>query len=249
MSNEEKKGIMHNVKVWLPNLYYIGTLITLFLIVAQVFFAKRAMIQSSEWENAKVTIENIERFKEKLKETVLYGKTEALIFADGLWPDFTTPEGWNATDTLRKIYWSFFEGDIHKHREDIDKSLSILNSFAYPIIMGYASEIGSYESVSLEFNSYTNFIMPIAFNGFPKLGQHVKLLHRLWRVRHEQATIKLVIEKNEYIEELTKVINNLLCFEGTEITPATLKQYEKKLEREFEKIQKEIEVFRKSRMK
>jgi len=249
MCNQQKKGIMHSVKVWLPNLYYIGTLITLFLIMAQVFFAKRAMIQSSEWENAKITIENIEHFKEKLKETALYGKTEALRFADTMWPDFTTPEGWNATDTLRKIYWSFFEDDGFKYTEDIEKSLSILNSFAYPIIMGYASEIDSYESVSLEFNSYTNFIMPIAFKVYPKLGQHVKLLHRLWRIRHEQTAIKMVIEDNKYIEELTENINKFLCFEGSEITPATLKQYEKKLEKEFKKTQKEIEVFRKSRLK
>jgi len=45
------------------------------------------------------------------------------------------------------------------------------------------------------------------------------------------------------------MIYNLLYFEGTEITPASLKQYEKTIEKELKKIQKEIVDFRKSSLK
>ena len=118
MSNKQKKGR----KRWLSNLYSICTLITLIFIMAQAYFARRSMIQSSEWEKAKVTIENTANFKEKLKETALYGKTEALRFSDRLWPDFTTPEGYIASDTLRIIYHSFFE-NRNKAIEDYEKTL------------------------------------------------------------------------------------------------------------------------------
>jgi hypothetical protein len=245
MSNKQK-----NIrKEWLSNLYSICTLITLLFIMAQAYFARRSMIQSSEWEKAKLTIENIEHFKEKLKETELYGKTEVLMFADKLWPDFSTPEGFNASDTLRYIYWSFFM-DESKLREDFDKTLSILDAFAYPIVMGYASEIGSFQSAKLEYFSYGAFIMPFAFSGFPHLGHHAKLLHRLWRVRGELMIIpNLDLNEDRNIEFLTKNINNMLCFEGTEITHASIKQYEKKLDKELKKIQKEIGDFRKSSLK
>ena len=242
----EEKG---NHKTWMSNLYQIGTLLTLFFIMAQVFLARDAMIRSSEWEKAKVTIENIEHFKEKLKEIELYGKTEALIFADRIWTDFTTPEGWKASEHLRNLYGSFFEDDL-KRREDLEKSLAILNAFAYPIIMGYASELGSYQSLSYEFNTYNNFIMPFVFNGYPKIGHHAKLLHRLWRVRFEQEIVENIdFNNNSHIAEINANKNNLLCFEGAEITPASFEQYRKKLEKELKKIQKEIEVFRKSSLK
>jgi len=245
MSIEHKK----KHKTWMSNLYHIGTLLTLFFIMAQVFLARNAMIRSSEWEKARVTIENIEHFKEKLKEIELYGKTEALIFADRIWTDFTTPEGWKASEHLRNLYGSFFEDDL-KRREDLEKSLAILNAFAYPIIMGYASELGSYQSVSYEFNTYNNFIMPFVFNGYPKIGHHAKLLHRLWRVRFEQEIVENIdFNNNSHIAEINANKNNLLCFEGAEITPASFEQYRKKLEKELKKIQKEIEVFRKSSLK
>jgi len=245
MSIKQKNGF----KSLLLNLYYISTSLTLFFIMAQVFLARRAVIQSNEWEKSKLTIENIEHFKEKLKEIKLYGKTEALIFADRLWPDFTTPEGRKASENLLNFYRSFFESDLER-REDIEKSLAILNAFAYPIIMGYASELGSYQSLSYEFNTYNNFIMPIVFEGYPKIGHHAKLLHRLWRVRHEQSVIGIADFSNSfYVAEIKANINNLLCFEGTEITSASLEQYGKKLEKELEKIQKEIEIFRKSSLK
>jgi len=66
MSNKQKKGR----KGWLSNLYRICTLLTLLFIMAQAYFARRSMIQSSEWEKAKVTIENTANFKEKLTQNV-----------------------------------------------------------------------------------------------------------------------------------------------------------------------------------
>ena len=106
----EEKG---NHKTWMSNLYQIGTLLTLFFIMAQVFLARDAMIRSSEWEKARVTIENIEHFKEKLKEIELYGKTEALIFADRTWPDFTTPEGWKASEPYANFMGHFLRTTLN----------------------------------------------------------------------------------------------------------------------------------------
>jgi len=121
-----------NLKAWLSNLYYIGTLLTLFFIMAQVILARRAIIQSSEWEKAKLTIENIENFKEKLKETTLYGKAELLLFADGLWPDFSKPENWRKADTLRMLYYTLCI-DGPESKTDIENSIAIFNAFAYKI--------------------------------------------------------------------------------------------------------------------
>jgi hypothetical protein len=216
----------------------------------QVFYAKQTMVEANEWEKARVTIENIERFKEKSKETALYGKTEALLLADGLWPDFTTPEGYQSADTLRKIYIALLDGDSKKWLEDYFYTLNTMDAFAYPIIMGYASETGSYHSVVREYYWFGNYIIPDAFHQTPNIGHHAKLLYRLWRTRSEYEAIKDPRkDENEKIEFYMKNINKMLCFDGTEITPASLKQYEKKLENEFKKIQKEIEVFRKNSLK
>jgi len=228
---------------WLKNLYYVGTLLSLCFIMLQVFFARRSMIQSSEWEKAKLTIENIERFKENLKETALYGKTEALRFSDRFWPDFSKSENWRESDTLRFTYFSFFE-DQQELFEDFKKTLGILNGFAYPIIMGYASEIGSYQNAILEYFTYSNFIMPVIFEEFPNMGQHSQLLYRLWLYRSEQQFLP-----NTNIEKIKSNWNKLLLFDGTEFTPATLQQYEKKLEKELKKIEKEIKDFRKRSLK
>ena len=105
--------------------------------MAQAYFARRSMIQSSEWEKAKVTIENTANFKEKLKETALYGKTEALRFSDRLWPDFTTPEGYIASDTLRNIYHSFFENSTDFHIQSVtliyEEAVGLNTIFLLPI--------------------------------------------------------------------------------------------------------------------
>jgi len=250
MSVEQKE----NRKGWLSNLYSIVTMLTLFVIMAQVIIARRSMVESSEWEKAKVTIENIERFQENLKETALYTKFEVKKFVDSwLWPDFSNSENWIKADTLRKIYGSFFEHGFDD-REDLPKTLLILNSFAYPIIMGYASEIGSYKSVYLDFSVYGDFFMARAHYSYPRQFFHAKLLYRLWRVRYEQTVIKDIIKSDgekqeEFFKVLTQNIDNMWCFEGDEITISTLKQYEKKLERELKKIQKEIEEFRKSSLR
>ena len=245
MNIKQKKSIT----TWLLNLYYISTSLTLLFIMTQTFLARRATIQSNEWEKAKLTIENIEHFKEKLKETALYGKTEALSFADRLLPDFSTSKGWEASDTLRTIYWSLFESQTEA-QADIEQTLAILDAFAYPIIMGYANEFGTFQSVPREFHIYSNYIMPYAFNIYVHIGHHAKLLHRLWRVRTELLFLKNPrVGENQIVEFFSENINNLLCFEEAEFTSVSIKQYEKKLEQELIKIQKEIEVFRKSSMK
>jgi len=247
MDNEQKKSRNDKFNVWLANLSYIAVVITLILIMVQIFYAKRTMNEAHEWEKAKMTIENIERFKEQLKETALYGKTGTLWFAGRSYPDMTTPKGYELTDTLRTVYFSLFD-DRAKAFEDFEKTLNILDAFAYPIIMGYASETGSFQSAIKEYYTYGNFIMPIAFHaqGYKYMGNSAKLLYRLWRVKSELLTVF-----NMDIEDLKKnfSINDLLCFDGTEITPASLEQYREKLEKELKKIQKEIEVFRKNSLK
>jgi len=175
-----------------------------------------------------------------LKETALYGKTEALRFSDTLWPDFTTPVGYIASDTLRKIYHSFFE-DSNQAIDDYEKTLTILNTFAYPVIMGYASETGSMHNAILEYYTYSNYIMPDAFHKYKNIRHCAKLLYRLWRVKAE-----LIFLPNWDIEKVKKNRNILLLFDETEVTTSSLKRYEKKLEKELKKIQKEIVKFRKS---
>ena len=245
MNIKQKNGL----KTWLLNLYYISTSLTLFFIMAQAFLARNSMKQSSEWEKAKVTIENIERFKENLTQTTLYDHPEALAFSDRLLPDFSTSKGFEASDTLRKIYISFFEDQLEM-RKDFEKTLAIFNAFAYPIIMGYASELGSFQSVMGEFHQYSSYIMPWAFKEYKQVGHHVKLLYRLWRVRIELLFItNPSIDESQILEIFMNDINYMLCFEDTEVTPASRKQYEKKLGKELKKIQKEIEDFRKSNLK
>ena len=156
--NSEKKLVNPKFTAYLQNLYYAGTLISLFFIMAQVFYAKRTMKESSEWEKAKLTIDNVERFKENLTHTKLYGSDAFLVLADSrVWPDFTTPDGQKVADTLRIVYFSQFSSQLEA-RDDFEKSLSILDAFAYPIIMGYASEMGSFQSVAKEYYALGSFM-------------------------------------------------------------------------------------------
>ena len=113
MSNEKKYSFYSRFSVSLQNLYYVGTLVTLIFIMAQVFFAKRAMNESSEWEKAKMTIENIERFKTNLTEVKLYG-SEIMRLGDGAWPDFSTDEGRKSVETLYFAYKSLFTNEDEK---------------------------------------------------------------------------------------------------------------------------------------
>ena len=270
MNNEQKKSRLAKFNVWLPNLYYVGSLITLTFIMAQVFYAKRAMVESSEWEKAKVTIDNVERFKEKITKSKLYG-TDALFFADKSWPDFATPEGNKFADRLRTVYYSFFFSEIelqeklqkgiepilfdnHELLKDFLETLNMLDAFAYPIIMGYASEMGSFQMAIWEYYTLSNFIMPDVFAQHQdiNMGQSAKLLYRLWRIRIEQLDTKRVIDSDydeNVIKDLDKNKNRMLCFEGAELTPASIQKYEKKLKKELKKTQKEIEVFRKNNLK
>jgi len=253
MNNEQKKSGHDKFNLWLANLSYAAVLITLILIMVQVYYAKQTMVEANEWEKAKVTIEDIERLKENLKGTALYGKNEVLWFADKLWPDFTNPQKYELSDTLRIIYSSLFDSR-EKFLEDFEKSLAILDAFAYPIIMGYASEMGAYQSVGKDYFLYGNYIMPIAFHDFPNIGHYAKLLFRLWRVRYELMATKdpqgfIDKLKNSPKEYSGNITNYMLCFDGSEITPASIEKYHEKLEKELKKIQKEIEVFRENSLK
>ena len=251
MSKEKKESFASKFNIGLQNLYYIGTLVSLFIILAQVFYAKRSITESSEWEKAKLTIENVERFKKSLSEIKLY-ESEVFILGDGAWPDFSTIDGRKSADTLITAHRSLFFNDTER-QYDLLKSLDILDGFAYPIIMGYASEIGSFQSVIREYYTLSNFIMPQVFD-FP-VGHHAKLLYRLWRIRCEYLFCFELKDINnlstEELEDLNKPenINRMLCFEDAEVTYETLKKYEKKLDNELKKVQKEIEVFRENSLK
>ena len=150
---------MNNNK-WLENTYYVGMLASILFIMGQAFYARRSMIQSSEWEKAKITIENIEQFKENLESSPL---NDVWLAGDGLWADFSTQKGWDQTDTIRVIYFSLLDNDGHKMNDDVIRMIDIMDAFAYPIIMGYASEFGSYQNVIRQFHTYSCFIIPIAF--------------------------------------------------------------------------------------
>jgi predicted Fe-Mo cluster-binding NifX family protein len=56
------------------------------------------------------------------------------------------------------------------------------------------------------------------------------------------------IGENAY-NYLRNRIAHLLCYEGTDITEASLKKYRKKLEKKLKEMQKEIEVFRKNSLR
>ena len=249
MNSEQKKSRGERMNLWLSNLYYVGTLVSLLFILAQVYYAKRSMVESSEWEKAKITIENIERFKAEISSSPL-NSTEIWLFSDKLWPDFSTPEGQKASDTLRVVYVSLFNDSIII--EELVRSIDIMNAFAYPIIMGYASEIESSQSVIRQYYTYGNYIMPFAFNDFPNIGHHAKLLYRLWRIRYEQLIIDICLadpDNDELKKNMTENMNNLLFFEDAEISPASLKKYKNTLKQKFKEMEKEIATFRKNSLK
>ena len=231
----------------MQNIYQLGTLASLIFIMAQAYYARRSILQSSEWEKAKITIENIERFKENMTGSTI-SKIERL--GDKLWPDFSNPEKWELSDTLRVAYFSLFDSGTEAIYELI-RTLEIMDDFAYPIIMGYASEIGSFRTSFRQYYPYSNFIMPHAFRVYKDLGVHAKLLYRLWRIRAEIIIIDriLPIYDNDVHDEFIEERDKLLCYEGTDITEASLKKYRKKLEKKLKEMQKEIEVFRKNSLK
>jgi hypothetical protein len=237
MSNEKKRSFYSKFSISLQNLYYVGTLVTLCFIMAQVYYSKRIMSESSEWEKAKMTIENVDQFKNNLTKVKLY-ETETWALGDGSWPDFSIEEGRKLAnmDSLYGAYGSLFSTE--KERDyDFHKTLDIMNSFAYPIIMGYASEIGSFHSAIREYYTLSSFIMPYAYN-LP-IGHHAKLLYRLWRVRTEQVFLE------RHGVEMLKNAKYLIFVVEDEITEESVRLYERKLEKELKKRQQEIEIFRK----
>ena len=234
-------------KNWMQGVYYFGTLATLIFIMAQAYYARRSIIQSSEWEKAKMTIDNIEHFKKDMSISPL-SKNNVWMLGDGIWADASNPEKKQLFDTLSVVYWSLFNDKIDAVDELI-RMIEAMDAFAYPIIMGYASETTSYQSVMRQYYTYGNFIMPFAFNQFPNIGLHAKLLYRLWRLRYEITLVDNSINSDEMRDMIRKQVDHLLCYEGTDITEASLKEYRKKLNGKLKDVQKEIEVFRENSLK
>jgi len=214
------------------------------------YYARRSIIQSSEWEKAKMTIENIDRFKENLKNSPMPKDMTWWILGDNVWADFSTPQGYQLSDTLRFAFASLFNYDLVKINNEYIQMIEIMDAFAYPIIMGYASEEGSFQSVARQYYSYSNFIMPEAFHTFRNIGVHAKLLYRLWRIRYEILMVDNSINSDEMRDIfIRKRVDHLLCYEGTDITEASLKEYRKKLDGKLKDMQKEIKVFRENSLK
>jgi len=238
---------------WMQTIYYAGTLASLVFIMAQAYYAGSSVIKSNEWEKAKMTIENIERFKENLTISSLH-KDDLWRHGDGVWPDISTEKGWEATDTLRSIHRSLFGNEMEVQKELV-QMIDVLDAFAYPIIMGYASEVGSYQSAARQYYTYGNFILPEAFHYYSLIGMHAKLLYKLWRIRFEMVGVDYAIKafeqenSEELSEELKKQIDRLYCYEETDFSEASLKKYRKKLDKKLKETQKEIEVFRKNSLK
>lgn len=250
-----KRNWCKKISIWLPNLYYAGTLVSLIIILAQVFYAKRSIVESSEWEKAKITIENVERFKVEISKSPM-ASNNVWILGDRSNPDFSTPEGWNSSraDSLTIIFGSLFEDDSKSPEEikkeavsELERMIDVMDAFAYPIIMGYASEIGSYHSVARQFYTYGAFIMPKAFSQYKNIGIHAKLLYRLWRVRFEQTAVDSILsgmgEGDIYITSELRF--DFLFFNEDEVTLKTLRRYNKKIDAEIKKIKEEIISFRK----
>ena len=230
---------------WLQDVYHIGMLVSLVFIMAQVYYARSTMLQTSEWEKAKMTIENIERFKEALIISPL-SDNGLWLLGDGIWTDASTSKGWEQTDTLRVIYFSLFDNVVDRNDENI-RMIEVMDDFAYPIVMGYASETGSFQSVMRQFSTYGNFIMPFAFHGTPLIGLHAKLLYRLWRIKMEIVAVENAIDGS--FNWLMERKDRMFCYEETDFTKASLKAYRKKLDKKLKEAQKEIEVFRKNSLK
>jgi len=233
---------------WIRNISYLGGLTSLVFIMVQAFFAGRAINQSNEWEKAKMTIENIERFKERINMSPL-SKDNVWRAGDELWADISTPEGYHLTDTLRRLHNSLFDNEIDEI-DDLIRMIDALDAFAYPIIMGYASETGSFQNIFYLYYMYSNFILPDFFHDIPLLGLNAKLLYRLWRIKLEMMYVDACINgDNNICQGFHKRKEHLLNYEGTDFSEASLKRHRRKLERKLKEVQKEIRVFRKNSLK
>ena len=245
MSNKEKRC------KWLEQIYYVGMLVSVFFIMGQAFYARRSIIQSSEWEKAKMTIENIEHFKESLTDSPL---EDVWLLGDNIWADFSTPKGHNMADTLLVTFSSLYEYDTPKIFSEYIRMIEIMDAFAYPIIMGYASEETSSLSIMRQYYAYSSFIMPEAFNTFKNIGVHAKLLYRLWRIRYEIMVIDTYVASFESLTDsdlhwFKERKDHMLCYEEADISKVSLQKYRKKLGKRLTEMRKEIEVFRKNSLK
>jgi hypothetical protein len=244
------KGKISN---WLQNIYHIGMLVSIIFIMVQTYYARSSMIRTSEWEKAKMTIENIERFKENVKSFPI---SDLWRLGDDLWADFSTPAGYKLADTLRFTFFPLFDNQTELLNEFI-KMLEVMDAFAYPIIMGYASEEGSFQSsVIRQYHSYSNILMSDAYHDFPDLGVHAKLLYRLWRIRYEILYFDNILTYGEeslsdssLYNHLKERIDHLLCYEETDFSVDSLKAHRKKLDKKLKEMRKEIAVFRKHSLK
>jgi len=231
----------------MQNMLSIGTLISLIFIMLQVYYARRSALQSSEWEKAKMTIENIEHFKKDMSISPL-SKNNVWLLGDGLWADASNPEKIQLFDTLVVVYRSLFDGNTDLFDETI-RMTEAMDAFAYPIIMGYASETASYQSVMRQYYTYSNFVMPFSFHQTPNIGLYAKLLYRLWRIKYEIMVVNSCINRDDVRDIIRNRVDHLLCYEGTDFSEASLKQYRKKLEGKLKDMQKEIKVFRENSLK
>jgi len=229
-------------------------LASLLFIMMQAYYARRSIVQSSEWEKAKLTIENIERFKEKMESSPL-SKDNMFVAGDRLWPDASDTAKYHLTDTLRTIYWSLFETEAAPMAELI-RLIETMDAFAFPIIMGYASEEISYQSAMRQFYTYGNFVMPQLFKWKMFIGVYAKPLYKLWRIRFEIMNIDLAIklleeEGDEKIlqEDLIERKDYLICYKAPDFSLASLKAYRKTLDKKLREAQKEIERIRENSLK
>lgn len=246
MGDKQKKSWGAKITRWLPNLYYIGTLVSLCFILAQVYYAKHSIIESSEWEKAKITIENVTKFQDELNKSPLSDE-DVLSLGDKPYPDFSTKEGWEATDTLRVIYEQLFNYQVEM-RKDFYQLLYVFEAFAYPIIMGYANEEGSFQMTIKQYYAYGSFIMPYLFHHYPNMGHHAKLLFSLWRIKSEIMFIDELMKQDQQTIDIRMEYVHFLCFEEKKVSATALKRYRKTLEKKVKEKKHEIKEFRKQAM-
>ena len=237
----------NRLSTWLKNIYYVGTLGSLTFIMFQAFYAKNSVIESSEWEKAKMTIENIENFNKNIIDCVIPADYE---LADKLWADFSDPEKFHLSEPLRNAYILEFN-DSYEASKNTIRALEVFNSFAYPIIMGYASEEASFQNSKYNFQIYSSFIMPYAFAEFSRIGFHAKVLYRLWRIRIEKMIIDdIILSESEIgMKYLLENKEYLIFYEEADFSISSLKEHSKKLDKRLKAMYKEIEIVRKNSLK
>jgi hypothetical protein len=237
---------------WVQIITSIGTLASVIFFMLQAYYARHLIVRSSEWEKAKMTIENSERFKEGMNLSPL-SNSKVWTLGDGTWPDLSTPESWQITDTLRKVFFSLFDNDVEAENELI-RLIEVMDAFAYPIIMGYASEEISFLSGMRQFYTYGNFVLPYVFRDNMFIGVHAKLLYRLWRIKSEIWAMDRCKDMGWKFEERVKnqIMSGqelMLAYEEPDFSDASLMKHREKLEKKIKDVQKEIEDYRKKSLK